>query len=65
MKISLKAARINAGLLQSDVARELGVYIKTVSNWETGKSRPRPDMIERICRLYGRKFEEIEWGFKA
>lgn len=52
MKITLKAARVNAGLDQSDVAREIGVNTVTVSNWETGKTKPSIDNFKKLCELY-------------
>lgn len=51
-KITLKAARINAGLDQSDVAKELNVNITTVSSWETGKTHPSLENFKRLCELY-------------
>lgn len=51
-RITLKAARINAGLDQSDVARELNVNITTVSSWETGKTQPSLENFKRLCELY-------------
>lgn len=65
MKISLRAARVNAGLRQSDVAVELGVGKRTVVSWEQGKHKPRGDAVLALCQLYGRKFEEIEWEVKS
>lgn len=53
MKITLKAARINAGLDQSDVARKLNVNIATISSWETGKTRPSLTNFRKLCELYG------------
>lgn len=52
MKITLRAARVNAGFDQSDVARKLGVNIATVSSWETGKTRPSLDRFRKLCELY-------------
>ena len=62
MQISLKAARINAELKQSDVAVALGVTKKTVASWEKNKSLPRIDKIEAICTLYGVTYDDIRWG---
>lgn len=61
MNITLRAARVNAGLDQADVARELGVNIATVSSWETGKTRPSLDNLEKLCRLYNWPQEHIRW----
>ena len=52
MKITLRAARVNAGLDQADVARELGVNIATVSSWETGKTKPSLENFKKMCNLY-------------
>lgn len=64
LSITLRAARINAGLDQSDVADELGVNIATVSSWETGKTRPSLDNLEKMCRLYRWPMERIRWEEK-
>ena len=52
-KITLKAARINAGLSQSEAAEKMGVNVMTVSNWETGKTVPDVEDFKRLCELYG------------
>lgn len=51
--LTLRSARMNSGMHQSDVARELGVNITTVSSWETGKTRPSLENFRKMCRLYG------------
>lgn len=53
MKISLRSARVNAGLTQSQVAEKLAVDRTTVVNWESGKTSPTLDNAQRMCRLYG------------
>ena len=50
--ITLKAARINAGLLQTDVALALRVSRATVGNWESGKHVPPADKMVEMARLY-------------
>lgn len=61
VQISLKAARINAGLKQTDMAYALGVDRKTISSWESGKSMPKADKIEVICSLLGVSYDSIKW----
>lgn len=61
LRISLKAARINAGLKQIDTAEALGVDKKTVSSWEKGKTMPAADKIESLCNLYGVNYDNIRW----
>lgn len=51
-KITLKSARINAGLKQTDVSNHLGVNVATVSSWETGKTNPSLANFRKMCELY-------------
>lgn len=62
MRISLKAARINKGLLQTDVAIKLDVDRKTVGSWETGKTKPSVKYIEPLCAILGVSYDDIEWN---
>ena len=62
MKITIRAARINKGLKQSDVAKALHVTQKTVCSWENGKTMPKIDKIEPICKLYGIEYDDISWN---
>lgn len=58
---TLKGARVNAGLTQKAVAKELNVSNKTVSGWETGASVPNIQQVNALCRLYGRRIDEIDF----
>lgn len=49
--ISLKAARVNAGMTQTQLAKTLGVTIGTVVSWESGKTEPKPSQLEQISRV--------------
>lgn len=60
-KISLKAARVNANLRQTDVALELNVAVSTVRNWESGKTFPKQPVIEKLCGLYGVSYDNIDF----
>ena len=51
-KITLEAARVNAGYTQKEAAKLLHISNKTLQNWETGKSYPSADKIAEICELY-------------
>lgn len=59
MAITLKAARVNAGLTQTEASAVLGVTKATLSNWERGKTYPRADMWMRISDLYGVPINEL------
>lgn len=58
-KVSLKAARVNANMLQSDVAESLGVAKESVANWENGKTAPKSTVLVRLCNLYGVPIDAI------
>lgn len=59
MKITLKAARVNAGYTQRQVAQKLKVSKDTVSNWERGKSFPDVVILQEIENLYGVSYKDI------
>lgn len=61
MFMTLEAARRNAGLLQKDVATALGVSKKTVGSWENGRTMPKADKVDAICKLYGVSYDNIRW----
>ena len=61
IKISLKAARTNAGYTQKEAAKLLGVSNVTLSNWENGISFPDAQQIEKICKLYGVSYDAINF----
>lgn len=61
MRITLEAARVNAGLKQSEAAEKIGVNKKTLSCWERGKSVPKSDKIPIICEVYNRHYDDIQW----
>lgn len=55
MKVSLKAARVNAELRQSDVAEKLGVPVDRVKYLESkeGSAKITYEMLLVLCSLYG------------
>lgn len=61
LRISLRAARVNAGLKQIDTANALEVDKKTVSSWEKGKTMPSADKVGALCALYGISYDNIRW----
>lgn len=59
VKITLKAARVNAGLTQKAAAHALGVSNATIVNWEQGKSSPKQTNLSRLCALYGVPYDDL------
>lgn len=51
-KISLKAARVNAGMSQKQAASKIGVSVATIQNCETGATVPDWETVGRIQEAY-------------
>lgn len=49
----IKQARMAAGMSQKYVAMELGVAGPSVSNWESGKTKPTQENIKALASLFG------------
>lgn len=65
MKISYKAARINAGLSVPEVAKELNVTEQTIRNYEQHRTDPKPATLKKLGDLYGCRvddFKEVSSG---
>lgn len=60
-KISLAAARINAGFSQKDAAKALQISNTTLGKWERGESFPTADKIPKICDLYGVHYDNLNF----
>lgn len=63
-RISLKAARVNAGLLQNEAAKMLGISTATLQNYESGKTVPDILMSEKIEKVYQFPVDFIFFGTK-
>lgn len=51
-KISLAAARVNAGLTQNDVAKIIKKATQTVVNWENGRTQIDSANLAMLCSIY-------------
>lgn len=60
-KITLEAARVNAGYNQKEAAKLMHISNKTLQNWENGKSYPNADKIAEICELYSIPYDHINF----
>lgn len=61
LKITLEAARVNAGLSQKEAAKELKISNTTLGKWENGETFPTADKINDICELYGIHYDHINF----
>jgi len=59
LKISLKAARVNANLSQEEVARKMKKSKVTINNWENGKTEIDYGNLNELCRLYSITMDDI------
>lgn len=61
-KISLKAARINAGLTQDDLGKMMNVHRNTVAAWEKNPKSISIETAEKICAALKVKISYIFFG---
>ena len=52
LQISLAAARVNAGLTQSDVAKRMRISKQTIVNWENGRIIPKQAQLYMLSIIY-------------
>lgn len=63
-KITLKAARVNAGLSQKEVAERMEVAQSTIRNWENGHTDPKLPQFMMLCQLYNVSCDNIFFEHK-
>lgn len=59
IKISQKAARVNAELTQQQVANMMGVQKATILNWEKGRFPMKKYQKEQMAKIYGMDIKYI------
>lgn len=59
LKISLKAARVNANLSQEKVAKKMKKSKLTINNWENGKTEIDYANLIALCNLYSVTIDDI------
>lgn len=62
MKISIKAARVNAGLTQMDVAKELGKSKNTIVSYESYTTCPDINTAKEMAKLFNMSVNDILWS---
>lgn len=65
MQVSMRAARINAGLTQEEASKLLDISEVTLRNWESGRSAPRANKLSDICRVYRCAIDDIFFEEKS
>lgn len=59
---NIKDLRIRKNMTQDELAEKLFVTRQTVSNYETGKSRPDIDMLEQIAAVLDADIQQVLYG---
>lgn len=59
LRNSLKAARAEAGLSQTELAQLVGVSRQTISSIETGQFNPTAKLALVLCIALDKKFEDL------
>lgn len=60
-KMTLRAARVNAGYSQMEAASLLGISKTTLVKWEQGRTFPDAPAIEKICSVYRTHYDNISF----
>lgn len=53
LRITLAAARVNAGMTQLDVAQKMKLNKQTIVNWEKGRITPKAAQLRTYCDIVG------------
>lgn len=59
LQISLAAARVNAGMTQEEVSKQMKISKNTLVNWEKGFSEPTITQGLRLSKLYNMPLDYI------
>ena len=59
MAISMKAARVNVGMTQSEAAKFLDISKNTLIGYEKGRVMPPIDVAKKMANLYGQSVDDI------
>ena len=62
--MTLKSARVNAGLTQEEAAKELHISVSSLASYEKGKTFPDVPVIKRIEALYKVSYSNLFFSVK-
>lgn len=61
MAISIKAARVNAGMTQTEVAERVGKTKNTIASYEAYTTTPDIKVAQALAELFGMTLDDIIW----
>lgn len=56
----LQRLRTEAGLSQAEIAKRMEVSAPSVSSWEKGRARPKPDRVAKLAGILGVAASELQ-----
>ena len=59
LRITMKAARTNAGLTIKEMSRLMEKSANTINDWELGRKEPRVSELRRYCDICGCSPDDI------
>lgn len=59
LKITLEAARVNAGYTQKEAAERVNCSVRTIIAWENGQNDIPVSKAEQLCKLYKRPLDSV------
>ena len=65
LKISIAAARVNAGMTQEEVAEYMHVSKNTIVNWEKGRVAPSFAVMQTLANLFKFPIDNISMPSKS
>lgn len=61
MQYTLKALRVNKGKTQEQAAKDLGIAVETLANYEKARTFPKIEMVKKIEKYYGTSYDDINF----
>lgn len=58
-QMTIRAARVNCGMTQQNLADKMGVSRRTIHNWESGKKAPSKEHITVFCDVTGTDQDDL------
>ena len=55
----MRIARVAAGITQQEAAEKLSCHIRTLQQYEAGKTFPRQDVLMKMVRIYSCKVADL------
>lgn len=57
--MNFRQFRLSNNMTQEQVAQDMNVRRTTVAMWESGKSKPRAELLPKLARLFKCSIEEL------